>query len=133
MRKELDEALCRDFPLLYKQREAPIHQSCFAWGFQCGDGWEPLIRWLSERLEPLIALQPEDERASASQVKEKYGTLTFDMDGVVTEEMGDLLNTVVWESEYTCEVCGFAGTLRRGGWLSVLCDVHAKDDGYPTA
>lgn len=123
MRSDLDEALCRDFPLLYKQRGGTIQQTCLAWGFECGDGWEPLIRGLSEKLEPLIAAQPEDQRASAAQVKEKFGTLRFYMDGS-TPEMDELVNAAEWASEHTCEVCGSGGTLRRVGWLSVLCDAH---------
>ena len=58
MRKDLDEALCRDFPLLFGDRKRPMDQTAMCWGFQCGDGWEPLIRRLSEKLEPTIAVLP---------------------------------------------------------------------------
>src|SRR5262249_23218327 len=79
MRQELDDALVRDFPNLYAGRNSD--KSPFCWGFECGDGWEPLIRKLSEELEAIIVAMPEKERKKfkAVQVKEKFGTLRFYM------------------------------------------------------
>jgi len=53
VKKELDEALCKDFPLLYRDRNASMRSTCMCWGFP-GDGWEPIIRELSEKLEGMI-------------------------------------------------------------------------------
>ena len=53
MKKELDEKLCKDFPLLYGDRNAPMQQTCMCWGFP-GNGWHKIIRDLSSKLEPLI-------------------------------------------------------------------------------
>lgn len=53
MKEELDKKLVEDFSLLYSDRYAPMTETCMCWGFP-GDGWEPLIRELSEKLEPLI-------------------------------------------------------------------------------
>jgi hypothetical protein len=53
MREDLDKALVEDFPLLYTERSWSMRETCMCWGFP-GDGWEPLIRELSEKLEPLI-------------------------------------------------------------------------------
>lgn len=55
MRQELDEALVKDFPLLYADRGGSMQKTCMYWGFSCGDGWEPIIRDLSSKLEPIIA------------------------------------------------------------------------------
>jgi hypothetical protein len=125
VRKDLDDALVRDFPLLYVQRGGSIQQTCMAWGFECNDGWAALIRRLSERLEPLIAAQSEDERACASQVKEKFGTLSFYMYGA-TDEMAELVREAELESEVTCEICGEPGVLRGQYWLFTACDKHAR-------
>ena len=54
MREELDKKLVEDFPLLYADRGRSMQETCMCWGFSCGDGWEPLIRELSSKLEPLI-------------------------------------------------------------------------------
>lgn len=53
MKKELDEQLCKDFPLLYVDRNASMQQTCMCWGFP-GSGWHQIIRDLSEKLEALI-------------------------------------------------------------------------------
>jgi hypothetical protein len=54
MKKELDEALCRDFPLLFKDRNASMMQTCMCWGFDFFQGWEPIVREAAKKLEPLI-------------------------------------------------------------------------------
>lgn len=53
MKEDLDIQLVKDFPLLYKERHLNPQETCMCWGFP-GDGWEPLIRELSTKLEPLI-------------------------------------------------------------------------------
>lgn len=53
MKRELDEALCKDFPLLFRDRSGNMSRTCMCWGFP-GNGWEPLIRELAEKLEPQI-------------------------------------------------------------------------------
>jgi hypothetical protein len=56
MKKELDEALVKDFPLLYCERYWDMSRTCMIWGFP-GSGWEPIIRELSSKLESLIKEQ----------------------------------------------------------------------------
>lgn len=53
MKKELDEKLVKDFPLLYRDRRGDPRNTIMCFGFP-GSGWEPLIRELSSKLEPLI-------------------------------------------------------------------------------
>ena len=55
MKQELDDKLVKDFPLLYGDRHGDMRKTCMVWGFSCSDGWEPLIRELSSKLEPMIA------------------------------------------------------------------------------
>lgn len=125
MTPELDEALVRDFPLLYRDRHASMATTCMCWGFP-GDGWEPIIRRLSEKLEPLLAAMSEDERPTAMQVKEKFGTLRFYMTGGETEEMNALIQAAEDESASTCETCGAPGTQRGKSWLFTACDLCAE-------
>jgi len=123
MKKELDDALCRDFPNLYRDRHASMRTTCMCWGFDVGDGWHALIRRASEKLEALILKLPEDQRAEvcASQVKEKYGTLRYYLTSE-TEEMSAIVREAEQASAITCEDCGAPGTLRRGGWWRTVCD-----------
>jgi hypothetical protein len=122
MTPELDEALVRDFPNLYRDRNASMQVTCMCWGFP-GDGWEPLIRELSEKLETMILALPEDGRhhVRASQVKEKFGTLRFYM-SAETDEMSAAIREAERKSAVTCEICGQPGKSREGGWILTLCD-----------
>lgn len=140
MKKELDEALVRDFPNLYADRFADMRQTAMCWGFDCGDGWEPIIRRLSEKLEAMINALPEPktvpagtckfgdypahtpQKPRASQVKEKWGTLSFYLN-YGTQEMYDEIDEASYESSVTCEECGEPGVCRDGSYVRTLCDV----------
>lgn len=130
MKIDLDEALCRDFPNLYADRHA--RGSCMVFGLSVGDGWEPLIRKLSERLEQLILEVPEDKRESyrASQVKEKFGSLRFYMTAS-SKEMEDAITLAEDECSSICEECGEPGKIRHLGWSRTNCD--ACDAAYNNA
>jgi hypothetical protein len=125
MKRELTDALCRDFPRLYKTLDNP-RQSLMCFGFEHGDGWNKILRELSERLMVEVSkMPPEDQEAfEILQVKEKFGTLriatTFG-----TEEIWRLIDEAQKKSAKTCEVCGLPGKIRRGGWISTLCLWHA--------
>lgn len=54
MDMKLDETLCRKFPLLYADRNAPMQSTCMCWGFDCGDGWYNIVHDLSVKLESII-------------------------------------------------------------------------------
>ena len=72
MREELDLKLCEKYPLLFKDRNAPMTQTCMCWGFCCGDGWYDLI-------DTLCALLYSDY----NQAKDRYESIKeyFDKDG----------------------------------------------------
>lgn len=132
MKQKLDEQLCKDFPLLFKDRTGNMQNTVMCWGFECSDGWEPLIREASEKLEPLIEQyikdNPEDEHPpTSSQVKEKYGTLRWYM-AFSTEDMDKIISEAEDKSETTCEICGKSGKLRGKGWYYTACSEHTKDN-----
>jgi hypothetical protein len=43
MRRELDEALCAKYPLIFKDRNADMRTTAMCWGLECGDGWYNII------------------------------------------------------------------------------------------
>jgi len=43
MRRELDEELCKKYPLIFKNRHAHMTETAMCWGFECGDGWYNII------------------------------------------------------------------------------------------
>ncbi len=131
MRKELDEALMKDFPLTFS-RDAFGREPWSMFGFECSDGWEPSIRLAAEHLEPLIQKAKEDDPEGydagyyrTSQLKEKFGTGRWYLSGG-TEAMHDIVEK--WEDATCsiCETCGKPGELRGRGWLYTACWDHTK-------
>lgn len=123
MKKELDNALCAKFPLLYRARNGSKMDTCMCWGFP-GGGWYQLIHDLSEKLESMIKDLPEDQQKLyyADQVKEKFGTLRFYMSRA-TEQMNLAIDEAENLSTKTCEDCGAGKSEVRNnrGRLRVLC------------
>jgi len=132
MRAELQAKLYEDFPSLYREKDKSIQESCMPWGFECSDGWEPLIRKLSEMLKRIEELT--GHQTVASQVKEKFGTLSFyhytlppedKVDPIVSEIIDACVNNAEHRSAWTCEECGDYGQLRNdNNWLTTLCSKH---------
>lgn len=136
MKQELDEALVRDFPYLFADRHSDMRTTAMCWGFECSDGWEPIIRELAEKLEPICKSEAEkmiDEDKKlygwprASQVKEKYAGLRFYMTSA-TEDMCKYIQEAEEKSEVTCETCGEPGEIRGRGWLYTACFEHTRDE-----
>jgi hypothetical protein len=119
VRPDLDEALVRAFPALYRERHGDRDETCMADGFP-GDGWEPLIRRMSEKLEPFCV--GTDLRAS--QVKEKGGELRVSLEssGPILDAVRAAVDKAVEESRRTCEGCGATGQPRKLRWVRTLCD-----------
>jgi hypothetical protein len=69
MRKNLDEALCAKYPLIFKDRNENMRHTAMCWGFECGDGWYNLI-------DTLCGLLTSDYRNAKSRydfIKDKLG------------------------------------------------------------
>jgi hypothetical protein len=63
----------------------------------------------------------------ASQVKEKYGTLRFYVDGA-SEEHRNYIAFAEIMSGNTCEKCGAPGKIRGRGWYYTACDEHTHEE-----
>jgi hypothetical protein len=50
MNSELQDKLFADFPEVLQEHKLSIYESCMSWGFECGDGWEPVIRQMCKLL-----------------------------------------------------------------------------------
>ncbi len=133
MSPELDKKLVEDFPNVFRNRHASMRETAMCWGFECRDGWEPLIRRACEKLEPLIdayirsANSRDNNFPCASQIKEKYGTLRFYMSSE-TDEMALICSKAELESEKTCEKCGAKGKIRGRGWYYTACEEHTREE-----
>jgi len=145
MKEELDNLLCKKYPKIFKDRNAPMTETAMCWGFEHGDGWFNIIDHLCGNIQHHIDWKeecrerevkrgqagesgmprtPHVPQVVATQVKEKFGTLRFYYDGG-DEYIHGLVAMAESMSAVTCEVCGTPGQVRGGGWLRTLCDEHA--------
>jgi hypothetical protein len=122
----------------------------------CGDGWEPIIRRLSEKItkivETVVESQPnpgdteilaemEDSKKVDGgsrdkltrgdfrfmYIKQKYGILHLCL-SQWTPDLQEAMNEARQESEYTCESCGRPGKFGGSEWPMVFCGHHGFDD-----
>jgi hypothetical protein len=148
MKQELDAKLCQKYPLIFKDRHADMKSTAMCWGFSCGDGWYNIINMLCANIQSHIDWShknrewdikwneenPEDQRpvreivsqVVAVQVKEKFGTLRFYVDGG-DDKIDGMIRMAESMSAVTCEECGSPGKLRGRGWMYTACDLHARD------
>lgn len=123
MDKELEDKIVRACPLLFKRIYGDPRETCMAWGIATGSGWFDLLMEASLAIEAEIRKMPLDQQESveASQIKEKFGTLRFYMNGG-TKEINEIISKAEAKSEITCEGCGKPGILgMSSGWLTTAC------------
>ena len=109
--------------------EEGLQATLMAFGFECGDGWIPLIEEMSEKIQDTLESRcPEHlDKFRILQVKEKFGTLRV-YTNLYLDAIEDIIDEYVKLSSVTCEVCGNRGSLHLiRGWFSTLCDKHKKD------
>jgi len=103
---------------------------CF--GFECGDGWYKIIDYLCHCIQSYVDSNNKTQ-VEATQVKEKYGTLSFYISGG-----DDIVYGMIWMAEHlsskTCERCGDEGMIRGHTWIFTMCDdcweTYQKSRGY---
>ena len=126
MNRELDELLCQRYPSIFRDRHAPMTDTCMCWGFACGDGWYALIDTLCAEIQQYVDALGIAE-VVASQVKEKFGCLRFYV------RSGNVhISAMTWFADYLsgfiCEECG-APALRTGSsWIQTRCARHGGED-----
>lgn len=141
MRLELDEALCAKYPKMLVDRHADMRTTAMCWGFECGDGWYNLLDALMSNIQGHIdwrarqrayaieqkskKIPEEVPQVVLSQVKEKFGTLSFYYTGG-DERIFGMVMLAETISGQTCEWCGKPGERRNGGWIRTLCDAHEE-------
>jgi hypothetical protein len=84
MRKELDEALCARYPLVFRDRHENMQNTAMCWGFDCGDGWYNIIDTLCGMLtsEYRGAQSRYDHLAEVGIGNVLYGTKTVTQEAV---------------------------------------------------
>lgn len=129
MSPECDKLLCEKYPLIFKDRDGTIMETCMAWGFECGDGWFGIVESLCKEIQQHVDwksrnLSDEEKQnlqVVASQVKEKFGTLRFYYYGG-DDAIEGMVRMAEAFSRKICEDCGMPGQLRMNGWHRTTCN-----------
>ncbi len=64
MRKELDEALCKSYPKILRDRNRNMRNTAMCWGFECDDGWYNILNMACASIQGHIN-QTRTQRARA--------------------------------------------------------------------
>jgi hypothetical protein len=124
VKKELEDKLCKEFPTFF-HREKAITHSLMAFGFEHGDGWYDILHSLCKDIVELLKQYPYPE-FEVIQVKEKFGTLRFYVNGA-HNKIHKRIMLVEEQSAHTCEICGKPGKTRGHAWLYTACQKHTKE------
>jgi hypothetical protein len=84
MKRELDEALCAKYPLIFRDRHANMQVTAMCWGFEIGDGWYNIIDTLCAHLTS----EYRQAQSRYDDIKDKLGQPNWRKD-IVTQEMID--------------------------------------------
>jgi hypothetical protein len=100
MKKELDEALCAKYPLIFKDRNADMRTTAMCWGIECGNGWYTII----DTLCGLLTSEYRNAKSQYEYIKDKLGepTYGYNADGsasgkIITQEEIDKRKTKMEE------------------------------------
>ena len=130
MKEQNTKRLLKRYPKIFKEYYKPMTETCMCWGFECGDGWYPLINSLCDSLQ-FDTDNNGFPQVVASQVKEKYGTLRFyyniesSEDEYYENKCGSQEGKIRFAellSGYICETCGSNDRVEQTkGWIVTLC------------
>lgn len=73
--QDYDKYMCNLFPKMFKDRNAPMTETCMCWGFEIGKGWYPLLHELCVKLE--LICKPYNVSVVFDQIKEKFSSARF--------------------------------------------------------
>jgi predicted transport protein len=109
----------------------PTYQdNLMEFGWECGEGWFPIIEEALNKIEEIIEKMPKKEQKvfkksfEILQIKQKLGGLRIYVN-MRTDEIVETIVEAEEKAEQTCEVCGKPGKLREvNRWLFTSCDEH---------
>jgi hypothetical protein len=136
MKKELELELVKKYPDLLKEYGGDCRRTCFAFGFEHGDGWYKILDHLFSYLNSLMntdlvinykkdyrdqhkndkdyyekyySYHIKPPQITISQVKEKYGTLTLYYHSVSEDQvyMTEDLREIIDEEDYDKKIKKF--------------------------
>ena len=135
MNEKLENYLVEKYPKIFINRYGNMKDTLMCFGFEHGDGWFFILDQLCYSIQSYIdnnnPYRDDDKKISqvvATQVKEKFGTLSFYYSGG-DDYIDGMIHLAEVMSENTCEYCGTTENVgRTTGWISIVCkDCHDKN------
>ena len=94
MKRELDEALCARYPLIFKDRNADMRTTAMCWGLECGDGWYNII----DVLCGMLCSEYYSAKSRYDFIKDKVGEKMYGGSGdIITQGEIDLRKQIMDE------------------------------------
>lgn len=123
MKKELQDRLYTSYPKIFRQKDLSMMETCMFWGIDTLDGWYNILDQLCGAIQDYIDNNKKPQ-VEASQVKEKWGGLSFYYSGG-----DDVVQGAVMLAEHlsykTCEICGSIKDVEckenERHWVSTRC------------
>ncbi|MFK5937408.1 MAG: hypothetical protein QM497_03330 [Sulfurimonas sp.] len=130
MKKLKDSEIIRKFPDIYGVPPFDPMKSLMCFGFDCEEGWYPLLLKLSEDIQKILD-ENNDVEIRVTQVKEKYGELAYYLmeqgNNEAIAKIDKLVDDVENQSTKICELCGESGSLVKvGNWWMTRCEKCLK-------
>lgn len=101
-----------------------LQNNLMAFGYDCGEGWHPLIEELFDKIQDIVNNNPEYSELEIVQVKEKWATLTIYLN-YYYPEIEKLIEEYQEKSAHICEVCGHKGKICiHNHWYKTVCWWH---------
>jgi len=105
-----------------------LQSNLMAFGYECLEGWYPIIEEAFDKIEKAIEKMPKKEKKifkksfEILQVKEKLGGLRIYLN-MYTDEITEIIKEAEKKALKTCELCGKPGKMHElRGWYSTNCD-----------
>ena len=133
MNPKLEKQLYEKYPKIFRQKDLPMTETCMNWGIETGDGWYWLLDQLCANIQSYIDNNQKINgvtQVEAAQVKEKFASLHFYIDGG-NDFIDGMIHLAESMSYSICEVCGSTKdvTLNETGWMTVRCKkCRAKEE-----
>jgi hypothetical protein len=136
MKEELELNLFRKYPDLCCDYKCDPKDSCFAWGFECGDGWYELIDstlWSIDKTSKSVNLN-----VKLAQIKSKFGKLTIYLDigagpsgAKIQQAISQIYSFIEIASDVSLSISEISGLPASqhsiSGWIYTITDSEAEE------
>jgi hypothetical protein len=91
MKRELDELLCKKYPLMMVNRNKNMQETAMCWGFDCGDGWFQILNQLMSNIQHHIDWRLR-QREVAIRMREMAVQLKAGNSELFDQDTKDMIN-----------------------------------------